>query len=853
MLTVPLDGAWTVSALDGPVPPEVAGQTIPATVPGCVHLDLHAAQLIPEPFDGDNESSQQWIGDTTWRYRRTFTWTHDQAQAHDRHDLVVDGLDTVAAVELNGRVVATTKNQHRSFRWSVGHLLREGENELVVTFEAPVPVAERFAQENGGELFHVNHHPYNAIRKNASNYGWDWGIDVATVGVWRSIGIESWSTVRLASVRPLVDVVATTGLLSAHVELEHFGMPRPHDVTVTASRDGLTYSATGTVTTTGTIQVAVPDVALWWPRGYGEAAQYDVEVTVGTPGATDSATGAEDVRTWRHTVGFRTVELDTTPDAYGNRFVLWVNGRDVEIRGANWIPDDAFVTRIDADRLARRVNDAVEANMNLLRVWGGGLYEADALYEECSRQGVLVWQDFLLACAAYAEESWLAEEIEAEAREAITRLSTHASLVLWCGNNENLVGWSEWGWRPTLEGRTWGGGYYFDMFPALLAELDPTRPYIPGSPFSAGALLDPNKDTDGTVHIWDVWNEKDYTAYREWKPRFVAEFGFQGPPAWRTLFDAVHDSPADPFGTQMLVHQKANNGNLKLERGYTGHLPAPRTIDDWHFVTQLNQAHAIAFGISYFRSLAPYCTGTVVWQLNDDWPSISWAAVDYAERRKPLWFALRNVYAPRFATIQPTLVRGERELVDTEGLELALHNDTDDAFEGTARLRRLTFTGEVLAEDLLDVSVPARSRIRVPVPTDLAAPLDAGREILVANLDTFERVVYNFADVVDQHLDPHAVLASAETLATGARITVTASSYVRDVVVLADRADASAHVDAGLVSLLPGESATFTLTALGPIDATAATAPEVVRSANQLLGEPVGTPLPTNAAEATAQ
>ncbi|HEY0216217.1 MAG TPA: glycoside hydrolase family 2 protein, partial [Cellulomonas sp.] len=492
-----------------------------------------------------------------------------------------------------------------------------------------------------------------------------------------------------------------------------------------------------------------------------------------------------------------------------------------------------------------------------------GMYESDDLYEICSREGVLVWQDFLLACAAYAEEPWLADEIEAEAREAVSRLSRHPSLVLWNGSNENLVGYAEWGWRGTLEGRTWGDAYYRRVFPEILAELDPTRPYIPGSPYSADAHLSPNLPTDGTVHIWDVWNEKDYRAYADWRPRFVAEFGFQGPAAWTTLFDVVHDSPLDPDGHELLVHQKANNGNLKLERGLTGHLPAPRTIDDWHFATQLNQAHALRFGISHFRALAPLTTGTVVWQLNDDWPVVSWAAVDFAERRKPLWYALRDVYAPRFGTFQPASggdgAGGDRTIgslaagpadryLSTEdspadARDLVLLNDTDEAYEGAAVLERITVDGAVLARATCPVVVPARGVARVRVPADVVTAADPTRELLTATLgDGFARVLLDLAEVVDQELTSgdDAMEPTAETTADGAVITVRARSYLRDVTVLADRADPSARVDRSLVSLLPGEEAVFTVTADGPLDPAAVLDPRVLRHAGQLRGAPVG-------------
>ncbi|WP_181032907.1 glycoside hydrolase family 2 protein [Clavibacter michiganensis] len=806
-----LDGPWTLTAVSGAAPEGILGRDVPATVPGCAHTDLLTADLITDPFDGDAEAAQQWIGSTVWRYARTFDWQDDGSE---RHDLVADGLDTLATVVLNGTVVAQTRNQHRSYRFSVGHLLVAGENRIEVVFDAPVEAAERLSAEHGGALPHVNHHPYNALRKNASNFGWDWGIDVATSGIWRPIGIHSWSGTRIAAVRPLVDVSGGTGILTTAVEIEQSGARASVPVTVRVSRDGRELAAaTSDVLASGSVVVAVPDAALWWPVGHGAQPLHDVEVEV-----------AGDVRRTR--VGFRTVSLDTTPDVHGNRFELRVNGELVMIRGANWIPDHAFLTEMTRERYGRRIDDALDANMNLLRVWGGGIYESEDFYQLCDERGVLVWQDLLFACAAYAEEEWLAAEVRAEVREAVTRLSPHASLVVWNGNNENIVAFAEWGWRPRLAGRTWGNGYYRELFPAILAELDPSRVYTPGSPYSFDDYLHPNVDTDGTVHIWDVWNQKDYTAYREWNPRFVAEFGFQGPAAWTTLTSTVHDEPLDPYGHEMLVHQKAHEGNLKLERGMQGHLPAPGGIDDWHFATQLNQAHAIRFGIEHFRSLAPYNTGTVVWQLNDDWPVVSWAAVDFAERRKPLWHALRDAYRPRLATFQPR----------DGGLALVVLNDTAEALATDVEFARVDLDGDVRASATVRVEVPARGSASFPVPADLAAAGDAARELLVATAASgLDRAILDLAEVVDQALDADPLVAAVEETATGCRITVTATSYVRDLTVLADRAHPSAAVDRGLVSLLPGETCVLTLTGDGPIDADAALSPLVLRHANGLV------------------
>lgn len=807
MALIPLHTGWTLEAVSGPIPDAVRGRSIAAAVPGCAHTDLLAAGLIDAPFDGDNESAQQWIGSTVWRYRTTFVWGDDGA---DRHDLVAEGLDTVATIELNGSVIARTQNQHRSYRFAVDELLLDGENSLTITFAAPVEEAEARSAANGPRP-HVNHHPYNALRKAASNFGWDWGIDVATSGIWKAIGLESWSGVRIDAVRPLVDVDGTDGVLDAHVDLEWAG--RAADPTVLRTAIGGVEVATDVPAgaTAVRIRAVVPDAELWWPRGHGEQPLYPVTVAV---------EGGE--ASWSGRVGFRTVRLDTAPDADGTPFVVLVNEEPIQIRGANWIPDHAFVAEIDRARYRRRVQDAVDANMNLLRVWGGGLYESDDFYDACDEAGVLVWQDFLFACAAYAEEEWLAEEVELEAREAITRLSAHASLALWNGNNENLWGYVEWGWRPALAGATWGNGYYRELLPGLVAELDPTRPYSPGSPYSFTEYLHPNDPSNGTMHIWDVWNQRDYTVYRDYSPRFVSEFGFQGPPAWSTLTEVVHDEPLDPYGAQMLVHQKAEDGNLKLERGLQGHLPEPRSIEDWHWATQLNQAAAIRFGIEHFRSLAPLNTGTIVWQLNDNWPVVSWAAVDFDEHRKPLWYALRDAYAPRLATVQPR----------DGALALVLLNDTAEEWFGAVRVERVRFDGSVLAAAELSATVAARGAETVALPAELSAFGDTADEVLVATLDGFARAVWNPAEVADQRLDPDPVTVSATAIGGGYAVTVAARSYVRDVTLLVDLVDPRATVDTALVTLLAGESATFRIGSAEAVDPEAFTA--AVRHANGL-------------------
>jgi beta-mannosidase len=791
-------------------------------VPGEVHTDLLAAGVIVDPLDAGNEALVAWIGRTDWTYVASFSWTDN---GHARHDLVAEGLDTVATVTVNGTVVGHTRNQHRSYRFDVTALLLEGENELVVQFEAPVDAAERLAQELGARP-HTNEHPFNGIRKMAANYGWDWGPDVATAGIWKPIGIQSWTGVRLAGVRPLATVEAATGVLTSHLELEWADGAEPEVAVVRVEVAGTGSSATVVAGQKAAVVLTrVNDAALWWPRGYGKQPLYDVRVTL--------QAGGRPVDRWGGRVGFRTVQLETAPDEHGSPFALSVNGQPVYVRGANWIPHDAFVTRITAQRYERGIRDAIDANMNLLRVWGGGLYESEDFYRVCDELGVLVWQDFLFACAAYSEDEPLRSEVEAEAREAISRLSRHASLAIWNGCNENIWGYVEWGWRLPLAGRSWGAGYYFDLLPALVAELDPRTPYSPGSPFSFSEFIHPNDPRTGSMHIWDVWNERDYSAYRDYDPRFVAEFGFQGPPAFSTLTSVVRDDPLDPNGPMMLAHQKAHEGNLKLERGLGEHLPKWRNIDEWHWATQLNQARAVGFGIEHFRSLSPLNRGAIVWQLNDCWAVVSWAAVDARGIRKPLWHTLRRVYADRLLTIQP------RDGVPT----LIAHNESSTTWKATVLVVRASTTegGEVLAEQAVTIDVAAREVAVIALDDAVLAAGQHNQEYVAARISAFDAdgvdpAFWYFVEDTVLRLRPRKAAVSTHVASTdhGYELTVTATGLVKDLTVLADRLHPDARVDSGMVTLVAGDSHTFHIESVA-IDPAALTADTVLRSANDLV------------------
>ncbi|QDB79833.1 glycoside hydrolase family 2 protein [Georgenia wutianyii] len=808
-----LHDGWTVEATDGPVPADVAGRAVPATVPGSAHTDLLDAGLIPDPYLDENEAALAWAHHTTWRYRRELEAPSDA----ERVDLVFEGLDTLATITLDGAVIGRTANMHRSHRFDLTDRLT-GCHELVVTF-APALAFATAEEDRLGERPHAFAHPFTMVRKMACSFGWDWGPDLQTAGMWRPVRLERWSTARLAEARPVVDLADDgEGVVRVHLAVERTAggaeVPLTVEVRLATGQQAQARLAPGE--DQAVVELRVPSAPVWWPAGHGDQPLVDLEVDL---------RAEEVIDTVRHRVGFRHVAVVTEPDEHGTSFVLTVNGRPIEVRGVNWIPDDHFLTRMDTGRYRARIEQARAANINLLRVWGGGVYESDEFYALCDELGMLVWQDFLLACAAYPEEEPLLGELTAEARENVARLAPHASLVVWCGGNENL--WSRVDyWEDKLHGRTWGERYYTEIFPGTVAELSPATAYIAGSPYSPGAALDevhPNDPDHGTMHIWDVWNEKDYTVYTDYVPRFNAEFGFQGPPSWTTLHRAVHDEVMTPTSPGVLSHQKAGEGQEKLARGWAGHFPEPRTFADWHWTTQLNQARAVAFGIEHFRSYWPRNTGSIVWQLNDCWPVTSWAAIDYDGHLKPLWYALRASYADRLLTVQPRDGRST----------LAAVNGTDVPWAGRARLSRERFDGTVTWEGEVDVDVPARSTAVLDLPAGAVTPEQPTGEVLLVELDGV-RGWHFFAEDVDLAYAPAPLEVRAESHPDGALVHVTALSLARDVTVLADRLAPGAVADDALVTLRSGEQVTVTVRAGGPVEVEGMDLAEVVRCANDL-------------------
>lgn len=831
MLKQPLDPAvWSLSATGDleTVPPALRGRRFAAWVPSCVHTVLMRHGAIEDPYLGEGETLTRWIGLTDWEYRCTFD-ADGGLFDHERIDLACDGLDTVATVRLNDTVIGRSENMHVRHRFDSRGALRRGRNELVITLASPVRYALEHERRLGKLPYmtaSLDRLPYNFIRKMACNFGWDWGPQLVTSGIWKGVRLEGWSGVRIKSAA--LHTIALRSLRMSHnadvrllIETQSSGK---HADNVTYSLED--HLGNGIVSgVTEDLQVRhdcdLTHVNPWWPLGHGAPALYKLVV----------ATSADQITMM---CGLRTIELDTSPDDIGRKFVVKVNGKPIFCKGFNWIPDDCFLDRAnDSPRLRRRIQQAVDCGANMLRVWGGGIYETDTFYDLCDEMGVLVWQDFPFACAAYPEEEPFRTLVEEEARDNVARLAHHPSLVLWNGNNENLWGYHDWGWKKErlVEGRTWGPGYYFDVLPKVVSEVDPSRPYWAASPWSGDCDVDtglhPNLETHGNKHVWEVWHGPgDYVNYRRFTPRFCSEFGFQGPPTFATLSRVMPPGEWRRDARQMAIRQKSPGGNERNDRIAAMYFDLPADFDDYLYLLQVMQARAVQCGVEWFRSRQPVCMGTLIWQLNDCWPVHSWAAIDGDGREKPLFHAARRFYAGRALTIQP---------MDGRHFLHAM-NDTDEAWSAEATVAVRDFTAATpLVTHREEFAAPPRGQAVMRLPSSLVSAADPARNCLAAHAAGAAATAHWFfaADKEINYPSPAFDSAVRRTGGDTLELSIAARTLLRDLCVFPDRLDPDATVSDGMVTLLPGDAATFRIRSTQQLAAEVLTRPPVLNCVNR--------------------
>lgn len=787
LIRTPVDPTWSLRALDGPVPSDLRDRAMPAPVPGDVHTALRAAGLIDDPVIDDNEHRLAWIGQSSWEYSTTLPVTGIDAE---HTELVFFGVDTVADVSINGEHRGRSRNMHRTWRVPVAEASRApADLRLALTSPVAAAAAER---DRLGARWSVFSPLSPFIRKKACDFGWDWGPALPGAGIWRTVEIQSWSTARLDAVRPTARIDGDHGVVDLDLELvrSESGQSRPLTIVAAIGGDRVEFVASpGTTRVRGALSVAAP--GLWWPAGLGPQHLHDLTVTL-----VDGET-VLDRTTVR--VGFRALVVDEIDDDQGRSFGITVNDVPLFVRGFNWIPDDTSIATVTPEDYRRRLEEALALGANLIRVWGGGVFEDDEFYAVCDELGLLVWQDFLFACAAYPEEEPFTSEVEHEARDNVSRLMSHPSLALWNGNNENLWFWFLHDWEHVLEGRTWGEGFYFDALPRVVADLDPSRTYLVGSPSSGERWHEPNDPTRGVVH---TWLPGDYRGYDEVVPRFVSEFGFQGPPARPTFTGAVHEAHPAPFSPGTIQRQKAEGGTERINDVLEAHFGVPRDFDEWYWLAQLNQARAVRYGIERFRTLEPYCRGTIVWQLNDCWPALSWSVIDVEDRWKPVAYAVRDAYRDRIVVLRsengvPTLVA-----CNSSGDPWTVEVDVQH-FRGSDRL----------AATSVSATIPPHSASPIPLE-QLGTPLGLD-ELLIATAGDSRTVLLGGTDREFPDA-PTEYTLGIRRATDGVEVTVTARSLLRDVVIAVAEIDPDAHSDINVVTLLPGETRTWRIRTTAP-------------------------------------
>ncbi len=699
-----LAGTWILQRADSP-------QSWEATLPGDNLSALLDSGAVEDPYFGTNELDLQWIGRTDWRYERSFSVSPDLA-GKKYHYLHLESVDTVCSVTVNGREIARQENMFRALRADLSGKVAAGKNRIAVSLFSP----EERAIEKAGELpYPVPHQHYpvqsphrNLLRKVQCHAGWDWGPALMVSGIYGEIYVGGTDQERIESVR-LFPRRKSSSRWTVEFVIELYAY-EAGEVALSASVAGVSERRTVPVETgvsSVSMSLTVENPELWWPRGYGEQPLYEATVE------------SENDR-WRGNAAFRTLELVNEEDEYGRSLAFRINEKDIWAKGANWIPADALPGRASGGRITRLLEDAAVANMNMLRLWGGGQYESAHFYNECDRLGIMVWQDFMFSCSLYPADHEFLASVRGEVAYQVKRLQHHPSIVLWCGNNEN-VGALTW-FEESIRNRD---RYIIDYdrlnegaVGSIVRDLDPSRPWWPSSPAAGPGDFSDNwhDDTKGDMHYWSVWHEgKPFEAYYEVTPRFCSEFGFQSFPSPETVASFAPPEERNITSPIMDHHQRHPRGNEVIIATIGRYFRFPSTLEEFIYLSQVQQAMAITAAVEYWRSRRPICMGALYWQLNDLWPVASWSSLEYSGRWKLLHYAAKRFFRP----VHLVLIPGEDQ--QTEAFVV---NDTFEPVTGTLVYKLRRFDGAIIAEEARELSVAPESSVRAAL---VAPPAAAGK------------------------------------------------------------------------------------------------------------------------------
>lgn len=710
-------------------------QWYPATVPGCVHTDLLENKLIEDPFYRDNEKRQQWIGKTNWEYETVFTLEAGILKRQNI-EIVFQGLDTYATVFLNDKAVLEADNMFRGWRVDIKNSLKPGQNVLRIKFRSPIneilPLMAKLdyelpASNDQGEKTS----PYT--RKAPYQYGWDWGPRFVTSGIWKPVELVSWDNARIeelqlkqneltsenADLSMAVEVVAANAL-TATIEVENTG-----DKKIVASKQVKLVPGVNTVE----LPFAITNPRRWYPVGYGDQPLYTFTTRLKLNNKT--------VDELSRRTGLRTLELRQKPDEYGISFEFIVNGIPVFGHGANWIPADSFPTRVTKEKYKKLLTSLRDANMNMVRVWGGGIYEDDYYYDLADEMGLLVWQDFMFACSMYPGDKAFLDNVRHEVIDNVKRLRNHPSIIIWVGNNEIETAWQHWGgWKDKNPSFVWEDyqKIFLRLLPEVLEQYDPSRPYWQSSP-SSNFQADSEFQGIGDTHYWQVWHaEKPFSEYEKQFPRFMSEYGFQSFPEYETVKSYTTETDRASIETPiMLAHQRHPRGNQLIRTYMLREFDQPKDFESFLYVSQVLQAEGIKLGAEHLRRIMPQNMGSLYWQANDCWPVASWSSMDYYGRWKALMYYTRRFYNPTLVSMH----------VDDGKMNFYVVSDSPQAKQAQLTIDLLDLNGKQISTRKLDLAVePLKGKSYLSVPVSvLLKDADEINAVVVATLRSNGAVV----------------------------------------------------------------------------------------------------------------
>lgn len=790
---------------------------LPATVPGCVHTDLLANDKIEDPFYRLNEHKLQWIDKKDWAYKTTLKADAALLQ-RDRVALDFKGLDTYADIRINGEQVTSTDNMFREYLVDVKSYLQEGDNELEITFRSPINVGlEKYdaypyvVPASGNDLAEIGEVEGGKrvsvfTRKAGYHFGWDWGPRLVTSGIWRPVFLKAWNEARISDLQLVQhEVEKEKATFSALVEVD---AEQAKIATITILDDGTELASAEFQLPQGTslnkLNFEIANPKLWWTNGLGEQPLYNITARLDVDNQTAELS---------HRIGIRTLELVRDKDDQGTSFYFKLNGVPVFMKGANYIPNDIFPSRVSPEMYKTVVNTAKKSNMNMLRVWGGGIYENDEFYDLCDEAGILVWQDFMFACAMFPGNQEFLDNVKAEAEDNVKRLRNHPSLGMWCGNNEILAAWFGWGWKKEEEAKSQANAdsiyatyqkIFHEILPDAVKKYDSQRFYWASSPSSGTGI--PADLKNGDEHYWGVWWAKEpFSTYATHIARFMSEYGFQSFPELKTVKQYATPEDYDILSEVMKSHQRSSIGNETIEYYMLQDYKKPKDFESFLYVNQVLQAEGIKFALEGHRRAMPYCMGSLYWQINDCWPVASWSSTDYYQRWKALQYYVKKGFAP--VLVSPYREDGQ--------FKVAVVNDELRDIQAELKLKMIDFDGNVVWEEANPVTIGQNSAADYygVNEQEFLKGKDSSSEFLVAELYEGDQClssnVFYFRPVKDLNLPKPTVEHEVKAADGGFDIYLKSDKLAKNLFLTIG--DEDGFFSDNYFDLLPGETVTVHL------------------------------------------